>query len=314
VQEDTSVELVYVVDVWTSASIDIRTSASKAVTEQRDEIDVNVGHALPGARLSAGYRYSTEPDYEAHGGSVGLQMDLASKSALLDANVTASFDKVGRAGDPGFSRDTDLLTARLSFTQIIDPRTLVQGIYEVGTLEGYLASPYRFVGIGSEDGVCSEGILYCVPEESPESRTRHAVAVRGRRAIDDALSVGGGYRYYRDDWDLSSHTLRVEGSWLPAARTTLGLRYRFYTQSAASHYRKAYPELRDSGLYTRDKELSPLHAHGAMLRLEQRWDLDQGDSLRAMLSAGPTFYSYRDYALLDSITALDVTLAMVLEL
>src|SRR5262245_22825665 len=43
--ESTRASVVYAVDVWTSASIDIRTSASKVpVTEQRDEIDASLDH------------------------------------------------------------------------------------------------------------------------------------------------------------------------------------------------------------------------------------------------------------------------------
>ena len=57
----TRVDLVYTVDVWTSASIDIRTSASKPVTEQRDEIDLSVQQAFTDVTVSGGYRYSTEP-------------------------------------------------------------------------------------------------------------------------------------------------------------------------------------------------------------------------------------------------------------
>ncbi|HMI90095.1 MAG TPA: hypothetical protein VK509_01975, partial [Polyangiales bacterium] len=56
IEESTRLDLVYTVDVWSSASIDIRTSASRRlgadnrpleqqpVTEQRDEIDAGIEH------------------------------------------------------------------------------------------------------------------------------------------------------------------------------------------------------------------------------------------------------------------------------
>jgi hypothetical protein len=62
-------DLVYTADVWTSASVDIRSSASKAVTEQRDEINAALSHELGDVRLAGSYRYSHEPDYESHGAS-----------------------------------------------------------------------------------------------------------------------------------------------------------------------------------------------------------------------------------------------------
>lgn len=328
VRDDTKLGVVYSVDVWTSASIDIRTSASKVITdpsdapitEQRDEIDVSVEHAVDDTRITGGYRYSTEPDYQSHGGVLGFELDLADRSETLGATLMANFDDVGRVGDPDFSRRARQLAVRTSFTQIFDRDTLAQLIYEIGHAQGYLASPYRFVGIGGGDASCRNDpdaavpVLYCVPESTPDSRLRHALAVRGRRALGSAFSVGAGYRFYLDDWELRSHTAEADVGWLPVADLTLKLRYRFYWQSAAAHYRARYPEFLPDRFYTRDKELSPLHAHGVALDLGRAWDIDAtGSSLRAQLSAGPTLYEYRDFPGLDQITAIEVTLGVVLE-
>jgi hypothetical protein len=330
VGDDTSVGLVYMVDVWTSASVDIRTSASRRisgsdfgaqrVTEQRDEIDVGLGHDLHGVRLTGEYRYSTEPDYESHGGAVGAEIDLANKSALLAVTARANFDQVGRAGAPDFQRPVDVVGGRLAFTQILDPQTLVQGIYELSSADGYLSSPYRYVGVGTDDSTCrvdgdDDDLLYCVPENNPESRLSHALAVRGRRALGGALSVGVGYRFYVDDWELTSHTLQADAAWALLPDSLLTLRYRFYTQGAAYFFERAYLEERDDGIYTRDKELSPLDSHRLGLDLERRFELGgSGETLKVVLGVGGTQYTYDDYALLDSVTALEATLATVLEL
>lgn len=323
VGEDTRLGVVYAVDVWTSASIDIRTSASRAIpdrgveaiTEQRDEINGSVEHTIGDARITGSYRYSTEPDYQSHGGTLGLELDLADKSETLGATLLASFDQVGRVGDPDFARDTRQLAARASFTQVFDRDTLAQAIYEIGQAQGYLASPYRFVGIGGADASCRGTVMYCVPESSPDSRLRHALAARGRRALGGAFSVGAGYRFYFDDWDLLSHAAEADIAWLPVSDALLKLRYRFYWQGAAAHYRARYPELVvDQPFHTRDKELSPLHAHRFGLDLERGWEIDPGGgSLRTMLSAGSTLYAYRDFPLLDQITAIEVTLTVELE-
>lgn len=315
VGDDTRVGAVYAVDVWTSASIDIRTSASKAITEQRDEIDLTLEHTIDDARITGGYRYSTEPDYQSHGGTLGFELDLADKSETLAATLLANFDDVGRVGDPDFSRDTRQLGVRASFTQVFDRDTLAQLIYEIGQAQGYLASPYRYVGIGGSDASCRGTVMYCVPETNPDSRLRHALAARGRRALGYAFSVGAGYRFYLDDWDLLSHTAEADIAWLPTTRLSLKLRYRFYWQGAAAHYRARYPDLvPDRPFYTRDKELSPLHAHGIGLDLGHAWDVDDtGGTLRAMLSVAPTRYEYRDFPWLDQITAIEVTLGVALE-
>src|SRR5690348_10972572 len=72
IEEQTTLGVVYAVDVWTSASIDIMTSASQVpVTEQRDELNVSADHELTDVTLSLAYRYSVEPDYVSHGVSGG---------------------------------------------------------------------------------------------------------------------------------------------------------------------------------------------------------------------------------------------------
>ena len=91
---ETEVAATYAADIWTSASIDIRTSASKVpVTEQRDEFDLSVSHELSDVTLSASYRNSSEPDYQSHGGTVGLTYDFAQNNATLA--LGASGNEVG---------------------------------------------------------------------------------------------------------------------------------------------------------------------------------------------------------------------------
>jgi hypothetical protein len=198
---------------------------------------------------------------------------------------------------------------------VLDPETLVQGIYELRFGGGYMSSPYRFIGIGGDDWTCRGAILYCVPEHNPDKRFGHAIALRGTRALGEHFSAGAGYRFYIDDWAMRSHTVDVRGSWLPARHTQLTLRYRFYTQSAAEHWFPKYDEEVDSGYYTGDKELSSLNDHQIGLDAQQSFVVgDEGELLRVMLAIGPTFYTYRDYLLLDAVTAFEATVALVLEL
>lgn len=341
--EETTVDVTYTVDVWTSASIDIRTSASKVVNqqqdqkalgeqqdeqkpviEQRDQIDVGVAQVLGDGTLSAAYRYSSEPDYLSNGGSLGLSYDFADRSSTVGLGLSAFFDDVGRAGDPGFSRDLRTLSARASFTQVIDPKMFLLLIYEFGRSEGFLSSPYRYIGIGTKDGACGGPLqaidpmqpVYCLLEQSPNTRQRHAGSLTLRRALFDALSAGVGYRFYTDDWELLSHTIEADLALLAGADTMLKLRYRFYTQNAAKHYAERFPTIAAAGRYfTHDKELSTLTVHRIGLDFEQHLALDEdGDDLRLVASVGPSFYTYADFPPLSSINAFEATLSLVLEL
>jgi hypothetical protein len=333
--EATRADLVYTVDVWTSASIDIRTSASKPidaeepqpVTEQRDELDLSLSHAFTDVTLSANYRYSTEYDYESHGGALTGAYDFADNSAQIALGLRAYFDQVGRAGDPTFEKPSDMVTARGSFTQVLDTQTFLQFVYELTRQQGYLSSPYRFVRIADDVGAIPSTCAYpetiyvprtlmgCEPENNPDNRLRHAAALHLRRALSQALSVGGSYRFYIDDWELMSHTIGVDGTLAADPGWLLSLGYRFYTQSSAAHYAPFYPAMPLPSYFTSDKELSALSSHRLELEVGRTFELDDpGSELSAVLRAAPSYFVYDEYPLLDSVKALELTLALEVRL
>jgi hypothetical protein len=330
VAEGTRLDLVYTVDVWTSASVDIRASASKPITERRDEIHANVSHEFQDLTLSGGYRYSTEPDYQSHAVFANASFDLADNSATLAFGGSVSLDTVGRVGFPSFSRPTQSYSLQASYLQVLDPRTLLQFVYELGYADGYLASPYRFVGIGSPDGTCHApggpgSLEYCVPEANPDERMRHAVLVQFRRALGADISLGLAYRFYIDDWRMLSHTVLADLSWNLSNDTLLALRYRFYLQNAAFQYKPTYaPDYLDPNsptynadhhFVTRDKELSAFTTHRFAIELEHNWSVgDLGQKLKALVVVAPSIYLYQNFVPLKSIEALDLTFSMVLTL
>jgi hypothetical protein len=313
--ESTRLDVTYAADVWTSASIDIRASASvRPVTEQRDEIDVNVSHELDDLRFHAGYRFSHENDYSSHGVSLGGTLELAQKASTFDLSLHAISDTVGQSGNPTFARSLVTLDAALSFTQIIDPQMLIQLTYEVAHNGGYQASPYRFVGVGGTGFGCV-GASLCLPELVPKQRTRHALAFMGRRALSDAVSLGISYRYYFDDWSLGSHTVLAELGWLVAEQTLLSLRYRFYTQGAVEFYRPIYTQLATDELRTRDRELSALSFHRLGAEFEREFAFDDGAmKLSSSLAVAGNFYRYADFVGLNQIAALEVSAGLTLRM
>lgn len=313
--EATRVDVVYAADIWTSASIDIRTSASvRPVTEQRDELDVTLSHELEDLRFYGGYRFSTEHDYTSHGGSLGAAVDLASKAATIDVNLHAIADTVGQSGNPDFGRALTTLDGSLSFLQVLDPQTILQLTYEVAHNEGFQSSPYRVVGVGGTGFGC-RGASLCLQERTPGARTRHAVALLLRRALSDAFSLGLTYRFYTDDWSLGSHTVLGELGWNLGERTLLALRYRFYAQGAVAFYQRIYQTLANDALRTRDRELSELTYHRAGLELGH--DFSRGarsGKLAATLAVSGNYYEYADFVGLDSILALEVSVGLLLQI
>lgn len=313
--EGTSADLTYTVDVWTSASVDIVSAATPVVTEQRDEIDATVSHVLSDVTLSVSYRYSRENDYTSNGGTLGASLELAQKNTTLAGSLTYLSDEVGRSGDPSFQKRTRTVSIRGSATQILTRDAVGQLIYEYGNNDGYLSSPYRYVGFGTMgeafSGTCKLPSRSCQLEVNPDARTRHALALRGRHALGESMSVGGGYRFYMDDWSLNSHTLDADIAWVLSPQWVLGGELRYYTQGAADHYQAFYLQDQNLSYFTSDKELSPLSSTRGGLRVVRTLDLDDaGSRMRTVLSGAYTYFGYDDFLRVSAIHAVEATLAL----
>ena len=310
----TSASLSYAADVWTSASIDVVAAASPAITEQRDELNIGLAHDLADIRIALNYRYSVEIDYVSHGTSGGLTWDFAENNSSLTLEGQFFADQVGRSGTPGFARGLATLNARIAFTQVLGENLLAQVTYELGHLQGYQASPYRYVGIAGTGFGCEAATL-CVPERTPPERLRHALAGRVRQALLSSLAIELNYRYYLDDWAMTSHTALAQLRWLVGEETLLSFGYRYYQQSAADFYRARYVALESlEMLRTRDRELSAMMDHRAVVSIEHNMEVGTNmATLVLSLTAGAGLYLYDNFVGLHQVQALDVTAGIALQ-
>jgi len=313
---ETQLEAGYSMDIWTSASIDVRTAATRPVTEQRDELRGALRHEADNTTILGAYRYSTETDYISHGGSITVLQSLANGSADVGGSIFAAADEVGRSGDNAFSRDLATLGVSMTYNQILDRRTLMQMTYEFARREGYQASPYRFVAIGG-DGLCSGDAITCVPESHPDVRLRHATVLRLRRAMGDDHSLGASFRFYIDNWGILSTTASTQWAWVVGRDSTLRTKYRYYRQQGADFYRSSY-EASSAGLpalRSRDRELSPMDHHRVALSLEHAFEItDSGPTTRITIGLGGAMLNYMNFVGLDRIYAADLVLSASVDL
>lgn len=311
--EATNVDATYAADIWTSASVDIRASASvRPVTEQRDEVDLGLRQELGDIHLRGSYRFSSEHDYISHGLTVGGAIDLAQNAATLDVSLHVFADTVGQSGNPDFARALTTFDGSLSYTQVLDPLMFMSLTYELARNSGYQASPYRYVGVAGTGFGCV-GASYCLPEYVPPDRLRHALAFLIRRAFAESLSLGFNYRLYFDDWGLTSHTALVDMAINVSAETLLSFRYRFHMQGAVKFYQPIYQALAPNQYRTRDRELSELTYHRAGAELEQRFDVGERSKLSATLAVSGNLYNYADFKGLDQVTALEISAGLLFQ-
>lgn len=299
------VDAAYAVDIWTGASVDVVTAATRAIEEQRHEIQAGAGYESGGLAVAGSYRYSIEPDYESHGGVLRGALDLLQKNTVLSLAAFGSRDTVGRAGDPWFSALQWSLGAKAAITQVLSKRAIGEVSWETTTIQGFQSSPYRWVAVGGQ-GICAGGAPYCVPEHVPGERYRHAATALARYAGPAGLSFGGKYRFYFDSWGLQSHTIEPDVAVTVARDGSLSLRYRYYTQGEADFYRPRYFQLGAADYVTRDRKLSALHTH--MLGLAYTHELSLGRSTYSLgLQASGTYFSYLAFVGLEHVRAFELT-------
>ncbi len=306
--ERNHIELTYAVDVWTSASIDVRTSATGRVREQRDEIRVGYDHTLRMGTVGLSYRFSHEPDYLSNSGTLSATTELRDKSIALELALSAGGDIVGRSGDPAFSQTIGYFDLFSSYTHVLTRATLLRLATQVRYEAGYLSSPYRWVSLGG-GGLCAHTAGLCVPEQHPSSRVRMAAVGTLRQALSRRFSLGGSYRLYGDTWGTLGHTGVLDLRARVHPTTTVGLEQRAHSQGAASFYRAAYGE-QPGGFVTRDRELSPLWNTRTTLFADIRVPTRSGaDLLLGVLLAGGAI-GYRDFVGLDRVAVAEATLQL----
>ena len=300
---ETNLNFIYAADVWTSASVDIRTAASKRVIEQRDEIVASLDHRKGPWEFGLGYRISTEPDFLANGLSLAFAWEGLARNVRLESRVTLEHDRVGRSGDPQFAKRLESVSSWFGYTQVLSRSTLLQFAVEQRSSYGYHASPYRWVGLGGASN-CSGDVALCVPEVHPDRRARFALVGRLRQGLGKRLSVGLDYRYYVDSWALQSHTLGGDLRLAASKSLLLALEYRGYFQSGAWFYRSAYPLVPEGGFATRDRELSPMLDHRATGAIEwsRRWTRV---AITSGLLFGGAIYRYGDFLGLARVIAVE---------
>jgi hypothetical protein len=312
--EAAGVEAAVALDAWTGASVDVTTAATKAIQEVRKEVTAGAHYTFSDLTISGGYRYSNEPDYWSHGGIGTFALDLANHNTTLALALFGNRDEVGRAGDPSFKKPQGALGARLSLTQVIDTQSLIQLSWETTRVNGFQASPYRYVAIGGQ-GTCASSAPLCLPEHAPDERLRHAAVVRGRRALGRHVSVGLEYRFYFDDWGLRSQTVAPDLAFLVVEHGTLSLGYRYYTQNEADFYKPRYLLASDANHYvTRDRELSAMYANRLSLGYKHDFELGTGGCvLSSALRTGITRYKYLAFVGLERVDALEGTVLLSLD-
>jgi hypothetical protein len=246
----------YYVDMVSSASIDVVTTASP-YSEERKQWSLGMDYLRGNTTVSAGYTSSIESDYDASTYNVSISQDMFGGLTTFTMSYALGDDIVMKSGDDTFEKFLDKQNYGLGLTQILTKNLILALNFETGTDEGYLNNPYRTVRYFNP----AEGRGYSYEEEVyPNTRTSNAVGIRARYFLPYRAAIEGEYRFFTDTWDIESHTASLTYIH-PWRDFTFTGKFRYHDQTAAHFYSDLFSRSQATNFRGRDKELSPLTSY-----------------------------------------------------
>ena len=287
--EKYSVSANYYMDMVSSASIDVMTTASP-YTEERTQGSLAFDVLQGKTQYSVSYTLSDESDYTANTASFDLSQDIFGDLTTVSFGFSQGWDEVRKNGDDAFEETVDRRNYRFGLQQIVTPRLMAGLNYEVITDEGFLNNPYRSVRYLDETS--ARGFSY-QPELYPHTRTSNAIAINARYFLPYRAAIHGEYRFYTDTWGIDANTVSLGYTHPWGKRWIFEAGYRWYDQSAADFYSDLFPRADAQNFLARDKELSTFTSH--MFSLGATYELPSIGWERVRRSTVNLFYDRINY-------------------
>ncbi len=296
--EKYSVSANYYMDMVSSASIDVMTTASP-YTEERTQGSLALDMLQGKTQYSVSYTLSDESDYTANTASFDVSQDIFGDLTTVSFGFSQGWDEVRKRDDNTFNETVDRRNYRFSLQQIVTPRLMAGLNYEVITDEGFLNNPYRSVRY--LDDSSARGYSF-QPELYPQTRTSNAVSITAQYYLPYRASVSAEYRYFTDTWGIDANTASLGYTQPWGKRWILEAGYRWYDQSAADFYSDLFPRADAQNFLARDKELSTFTSH--MLSVGATYELPSIGWDRIRRSTVNLFY---DHIIFDYADFRDIT-------
>ena len=150
------------------------------------------------------------------------------------------------------SRSRNTFATSFSLSRVINTRLQASFIVDAVAQEGYLALPFHRVYFTDSTAKV---------ENLPSSRFKLPVGMRLNYFAGDNLIIRSYYRYYTDNWGISSHTASIE---LPVKITpfvSVSPFYRYYTQTAAKYFAPIYGHNLGDAYFTSNYEYSAFNSN-----------------------------------------------------
>lgn len=168
--------------------------------------------------------------------------------------------------NPSFTEHADKGRNSYSFgfglSQILSSRLIAYISGDLVLQNGLLSTPFHRVYFKDKEDLYFQNFhLADDIERLPDSRLKVALGGRLNYFVNERITLRTYYRFYTDDWGITSHTANIEVPVKLTDKFTLYPSYRFYNQTAADYFAPYNEHLSSSKYYTSDYDLSEFSAN-----------------------------------------------------
>ena len=148
------------------------------------------------------------------------------------------------------------------FSQILSKNLQGSLALDLVQQNGLLSTPFQRVYFSDkQDYFFDDFQLADDVERLPDTRFKIALGGRLNYYINSVFVLRSYYRYYTDDWGITSHTASLELPVKLGDKFTIYPSYRFYNQTAADQFGAYETHLSTDAFYTSDYDLSKYYAN-----------------------------------------------------
>jgi Protein of unknown function (DUF3570) len=209
----------------------------------------------PNHEWTIGVNGSREYDFTSLSLNSSVSRYANNKNTKFSLGVSAEFDSINPVGGApqglstmaakvvtGTSDSKQVFDVQLGLTQVINRQWIVQVNYNLGLSNGYMNDPYKIVSevLAPSNPAAGDPTGTYYYDKRPDSRLKHSLFLDSKYQTNSWGIVGTSYRYFFDDWGVSSHTVDIDYRIALSAKWFLEPSVRYYMQSAADFYKYFY--------------------------------------------------------------------------
>lgn len=223
--------------------------------------------------VSGSVGFSTEEDYNALYGGMGVVLEFYNKHVTADFGVSFSSDKLSPTPSDRGAIGQDVRITEASkgtfsvyagYTQVLNRISTFQTGVSYTAKHGYLTDPYKLVAIVNENGLLTD----FQNENRPIDRKQLAWVARYRLYLERlSTAVHIDYRYYSDNWEIYSNTAESSLHFRWKQLLLVG-GFRYYSQTEADFHDYWFQDSCLNRSCSSDYRLSEFHAVSARFRVE----------------------------------------------